>query len=275
MKKTGRKSCLTVLLRRILKSHFTPHSMILHGTWLSAVWYCVELQKSWITQQKLNQIETILTHWSVAQAGSNYGKNCGSKISLDCPFNVYSFFCTEMYSIFSNVYIFLCFKIYFFIFPFFPVLRYIFLNEWSFLICCLLLKLFALLLYTTQKLPDRTTLSFRYSTVVYSSLFYSTLGTGILLYTVHSLLYCTLGTLHCIQSVILYCKFLYTVYSLLYCTLGTLHCIQSVTVLCTLGTLSCTVYSLLYCTLCTLHCIQSVILHFRYSTLYTVCYTAL
>ena len=171
-------------------------------------------------------------------------------------------------TVFSLMFIFsFALRYFLFFFPFFPALRYIFLNEWSFLICCLLLKLFALLLYTTQKLPDGTALSFRYSTVVYSSLFYSTLGTGILLYTVHSLLYCTLGTLHCIQSVILYCKFLYTVYSLLYCTLCTLHCIQSVTVYCTLGTLSCTVYSLLYCTLCTLHCIQSGILYFRSCTL--------
>ena len=30
--------------------------------------------------------ENILTHWSVAQAGSNDEKNWGSKISLDCPF---------------------------------------------------------------------------------------------------------------------------------------------------------------------------------------------
>ena len=30
--------------------------------------------------------ETILTHWSVAQGGSNDEKNWGSKISLDCPF---------------------------------------------------------------------------------------------------------------------------------------------------------------------------------------------
>ena len=30
--------------------------------------------------------KTILTHWSVGQAGSNDEKNWGSKISLDCPF---------------------------------------------------------------------------------------------------------------------------------------------------------------------------------------------
>ena len=30
--------------------------------------------------------ETILTHWSVGQAGSNDEKNWGSKILLDCPF---------------------------------------------------------------------------------------------------------------------------------------------------------------------------------------------
>ena len=32
------------------------------------------------------KFENILTHWSVAQASSNYEKNWGSKISLDCPF---------------------------------------------------------------------------------------------------------------------------------------------------------------------------------------------
>ena len=32
--------------------------------------------------------QTVLTHWSVAQAGSNDEKNWGSKISLDCPFKV-------------------------------------------------------------------------------------------------------------------------------------------------------------------------------------------
>ena len=31
--------------------------------------------------------ETVLTHWSVAQAGSNDEKNWGSKISLGCPSN--------------------------------------------------------------------------------------------------------------------------------------------------------------------------------------------
>ena len=32
--------------------------------------------------------ENVLTHWSVAQAGSNDEKICGPKISLDCPFKV-------------------------------------------------------------------------------------------------------------------------------------------------------------------------------------------
>ena len=35
--------------------------------------------------------EIILTHWSVAQAGSNDEKNWGSEISLDCPYNVRKF----------------------------------------------------------------------------------------------------------------------------------------------------------------------------------------
>ena len=34
------------------------------------------------------EFENILTHWSVAQAGSNDEKNWGSKISLDCPFKI-------------------------------------------------------------------------------------------------------------------------------------------------------------------------------------------
>ena len=34
------------------------------------------------------KIENILTHWSVAQAGSNDGNNWGLKISLDCPFSL-------------------------------------------------------------------------------------------------------------------------------------------------------------------------------------------
>ena len=37
--------------------------------------------------EKETKNQTILTHWSVAQAGSNDEKNWGLKISLDCPFN--------------------------------------------------------------------------------------------------------------------------------------------------------------------------------------------
>ena len=33
--------------------------------------------------------QTVLTHWSVAQAGSNDEKNRRSKISLDCPFKAW------------------------------------------------------------------------------------------------------------------------------------------------------------------------------------------
>ena len=83
--------------------------MILRGTWLLAVSYCAELDfarydnaqnltlRSMIlrgTSKKYEYLsenetknETILTHWSVAQAGSNDEKNWGSKILLDCPFN--------------------------------------------------------------------------------------------------------------------------------------------------------------------------------------------
>ena len=35
--------------------------------------------------------EITLSHWSVAQAGSNDEKNWGSKISLDCPSNTFFF----------------------------------------------------------------------------------------------------------------------------------------------------------------------------------------
>ena len=38
------------------------------------------------TYEYLGKNETILTHWSVAQAGSNDDKNWGLKIWLDCPF---------------------------------------------------------------------------------------------------------------------------------------------------------------------------------------------
>ena len=82
--------------------------MLLRGTWLRTVWYCAELDpaqydtarnltlRSMIlrgTSKKYEYLgenetknETILTHWSVGQAGSNDEKNWGSKISLDCPF---------------------------------------------------------------------------------------------------------------------------------------------------------------------------------------------
>ena len=45
-KKTGRKSSLTVPLKRIRKRHLTRRSMILRRTWLSAVWYCAELDSA-------------------------------------------------------------------------------------------------------------------------------------------------------------------------------------------------------------------------------------
>ena len=66
IKRRGRKSCLTVLLKRIRKSHLTPYSMILRGTWLRAVSYCAELdsaqhdtarnlKKNRISRRNLNQ----------------------------------------------------------------------------------------------------------------------------------------------------------------------------------------------------------------------------
>ena len=50
---------------------------------LPAVSYCGE-----IFYEKFNYLgenENILTHWSVAQAGSNVEKNWRPKISLECP----------------------------------------------------------------------------------------------------------------------------------------------------------------------------------------------
>ena len=54
----------------------TPRSMILWGVNLEKLEHLGEIS---------TKMETILTHYSVAQAGSNYEKNM-SKISLDCPF---------------------------------------------------------------------------------------------------------------------------------------------------------------------------------------------
>ena len=71
--------------------------MILRGTWPCAVWYCAELDSAqYDTARKKYEFlgenetknETILTHWSVGQAGSNDEQNWGSKISLDCPFKL-------------------------------------------------------------------------------------------------------------------------------------------------------------------------------------------
>ena len=56
--------------------NLTPRSMILRGT----------LKKFEYLGENEIKIDTILTHWSVAQAGSNDEKNWVSKISLDCPF---------------------------------------------------------------------------------------------------------------------------------------------------------------------------------------------
>ena len=82
--KTGRKSRWTV-----------PGSEKV--TWLPAVWYSGEIDSAlyhtvvrltqrsnipWkIISKNLTKLENILTHWSVAQAGSNDEK-------LDCPFNL-------------------------------------------------------------------------------------------------------------------------------------------------------------------------------------------
>ena len=95
--------------RRIMRS------IKLRRTWLRAVSYCAELDSGqydtvqYDTAQNLTpgsmilcgtskkyeylgenvtKFENILTHRSVAQAGSTDAKNRGSKISLDCPFKL-------------------------------------------------------------------------------------------------------------------------------------------------------------------------------------------
>ena len=59
----------------------TPSCMILHG-----VSFFI-LKFEYLSENE-TKIENILTHWSVAQAGSNDENNWGSKISLDCPFSL-------------------------------------------------------------------------------------------------------------------------------------------------------------------------------------------
>ena len=80
-KKTGRKSRLTVPLKRIRKSHMTQRSMILGG----------DSKKLEYLGENETKNEIILTHWSVPQASSNDEKNWGSEISLDCPFKWISY----------------------------------------------------------------------------------------------------------------------------------------------------------------------------------------
>ena len=86
MKKTGRKSCLSTLKKDTEKSldsaqydtarNLTQRRIILRRT----------SKKFEYLGENETEFENILTHWSVAQAGSNDEKNWGSKISLDCPF---------------------------------------------------------------------------------------------------------------------------------------------------------------------------------------------
>ena len=72
--------------------HFCTTVLGLHFFWLPWVWYPGESVFSILKYEYLGEngpkFENILTHWSVAQASSNDEKNWGSKISLDCPFNV-------------------------------------------------------------------------------------------------------------------------------------------------------------------------------------------
>ena len=61
--------------------NLTPCSIILGGT----------PEKYEYLGESETKNQTILTHWSVAQAGSNDEKNWGSKIWLDCPFKKMQF----------------------------------------------------------------------------------------------------------------------------------------------------------------------------------------
>ena len=97
MKKTGRKSSLTVPLKRIRKHHLTRCSMILRRTWLSAVWYCAELdsaqydtaqnfEKIRISRQNLIQKQNYYNPFVVGPGRFEWYKTRGSKISLYCPY---------------------------------------------------------------------------------------------------------------------------------------------------------------------------------------------
>ena len=63
--------------RNLTLRNLTLHRMILRGT----------SEKLEYLGENDTKKENIITHWSVAQAGSNDEKNWGSKISFDCPFN--------------------------------------------------------------------------------------------------------------------------------------------------------------------------------------------
>ena len=55
--------------------NLTPRRMIMRGT----------SEKLEYLSKNETKKENILTHWSVAQAGSNDEKNWGLKVLLDCP----------------------------------------------------------------------------------------------------------------------------------------------------------------------------------------------
>ena len=69
--KTGKKSRLAIPLKRIQKIHMTPRSMIR------------------ISGRKRNQNENIVTHWSVAQTGSNDENTGGWKSRWPVPLELY------------------------------------------------------------------------------------------------------------------------------------------------------------------------------------------
>ena len=67
--------------RSIILREETPSNLV---AWLRAVWYCAEKFENLSKNETKN--ESILNHWSLAQAGPNDEKYWGSKISLDRPF---------------------------------------------------------------------------------------------------------------------------------------------------------------------------------------------
>ena len=78
MRKNRLKILLDCPLIRVRKSHMTPGSTKLQGAWtLRSIILRRALKKYEYLGEKEIKNETILTQWSLAQAGSNDEKNWG------------------------------------------------------------------------------------------------------------------------------------------------------------------------------------------------------